>query len=84
MAFAGKLKGRDRALFDQRLVNESPATLQELGDQFGISRERTRQLEMRLMARLKNYLRLQLGDALQRPAPDGSDDSDGLDRQDAE
>jgi RNA polymerase sigma-32 factor len=76
MAFAGKLKGRDRTLFDQRLVNESPRTLQELGDQFGISRERTRQLEMRLMSRLKNYLRVQLGDAVQRRGQGEADDGD--------
>jgi RNA polymerase sigma-32 factor len=74
MAFADKLKGRDRALFEQRLINDSPRTLQELGDQFGISRERTRQLEMRLMARLKTYLRVQLGDALQL-SPRSDDDA---------
>jgi RNA polymerase sigma-32 factor len=64
MAFGEKLKGRERALFDDRLISGEPRTLQELGDQFGISRERTRQLEMRLMARLKTYLATQLGDAV--------------------
>lgn len=62
--FGERLKGRERALFDERLISAEPATLQELGDRFGISRERTRQLEMRLMGRLKTYLSAQLGDAV--------------------
>jgi RNA polymerase sigma-32 factor len=64
VAFGNKLKGRDRDLFEQRLMTDQPRTLQELGDSFGISRERTRQIEMRLMARLKTYLQTQLGDAV--------------------
>jgi len=63
-AFGLRLKGRERQLFEQRLLTDQPRTLQELGDSFGISRERTRQLEMRLMARLKTYLTAQLGDAV--------------------
>ena len=64
VTFGGRLKGRDRQLFDQRLMTDQPRTLQELGDDFGISRERTRQLEMRLMARLKVHLASSLGDAV--------------------
>lgn len=65
VTFGGRLKGRDRQLFDQRLMTDQPRTLQELGDDFGISRERTRQLEMRLMARLKVHLSSSLGDAVE-------------------
>jgi RNA polymerase sigma-32 factor len=63
-AFGRRLKGRDRQLFAERLLADQPRTLQELGDDFGISRERTRQLEMRLMARLKTHLTATLGDAV--------------------
>jgi RNA polymerase sigma-32 factor len=72
VAFGGRLKGRDRQLFDERLMTDDPRTLQELGDAFGISRERTRQLEMRLMARLKQYLRNALGDAVDLEARDSA------------
>ena len=41
-------KDKDLAIFDERLVADEPLTLQELGDRFGISRERVRQLEQRL------------------------------------
>ena len=42
---------------------DDPLTLQELGDRFGISRERVRQLEQRLTGRLREFLKGELGDA---------------------
>jgi RNA polymerase sigma-32 factor len=64
-AFRETLKGKDKevAIFDARLVADEPLTLQELGDKFGISRERVRQLEQRLTARLREFLRNEMGDA---------------------
>jgi RNA polymerase sigma-32 factor len=57
MAQFGKgLTGKERVIFERRLLTEEPVTLQEIGDQFGISRERVRQLENRLKKRLKAYL----------------------------
>ena len=47
-----------------RIVAEDPLTLQELGDRFGISRERVRQLEARLTGRLREFLKSELGDAV--------------------
>ena len=38
--------------------------LQKLGDRFGVSRERVRQLEARLAGRLRDYLKRELGDAV--------------------
>jgi RNA polymerase sigma-32 factor len=70
VGFGRRLKGRERQLFDERLMRDQPRTLQELGDDFGISRERTRQLEMRLMAKLKTHLRARLGDAVDVQARD--------------
>ena len=63
--FRKTLAGKDKeiAIFDERLVAEDPLTLQELGDRFGISRERVRQLEQRLTIRLREYLQGEMGDA---------------------
>jgi RNA polymerase sigma-32 factor len=63
--FRKTLVGKDKelAIFDNRLVADDPLTLQELGDKFGISRERVRQLEQRLTSRLRDYLRAEMGDA---------------------
>jgi RNA polymerase sigma-32 factor len=62
--FRTTLKGKDIQIFDDRLVAEDPLTLQELGDRFGISRERVRQLEARLTGRLREFLKSELGDAV--------------------
>jgi RNA polymerase sigma-32 factor len=56
-------KEKELAIFDERLVADEPLTLQELGDRFGISRERVRQLEQRLTSRLREFLRGEMGDA---------------------
>jgi RNA polymerase sigma-32 factor len=56
-------KEKDLAIFDQRLVADDPLTLQDLGDKFGISRERVRQLEQRLLGRLRDFLKREMGDA---------------------
>jgi RNA polymerase sigma-32 factor len=63
--FRKTLAGKDKelAIFDERLVADEPLTLQELGDRFGISRERVRQLEQRLTSRLREYLQGEIGDA---------------------
>ncbi len=63
--FRKTLGGKDIAIFDKRLVAEDPMTLQQLGDEFGVSRERVRQLEARLTGRLREFLRETLGDAVE-------------------
>jgi RNA polymerase sigma-32 factor len=60
--FARKLKGKEQVIFTKRLLAEEPLTLQEIGDQYGISRERVRQLESRLKKKLKDYLLQELKD----------------------
>ena len=64
MTFRDTLKGKDVLIFDKRMVAEDPLTLQELGDEFGISRERVRQLEARVTSKLREYLKKELGDAV--------------------
>jgi RNA polymerase sigma-32 factor len=55
--FASELDERDRRIVDARILAEEPLTLQELGDEFGVTRERVRQLEARLVGRLRDYLK---------------------------
>lgn len=63
-AFGKTLTGKDAQIFHERMLAEEPRTLQELGDEFGVSRERVRQLEKRLHLRLRDYLASQLGESL--------------------
>ncbi|MBK8255175.1 MAG: RNA polymerase factor sigma-32 [Polyangiaceae bacterium] len=62
--FKKTLKGKDIIIFEKRMVADEPLTLQELGDEFGVSRERVRQLEARLAHKLRIYLKQELGDAV--------------------
>src|SRR5258706_7812812 len=54
--FASGLKDKDLVIFRERLLNEEPLTLGEIGERYGISRERVRQIEERLKKRLKDFL----------------------------
>jgi RNA polymerase sigma-32 factor len=51
------LDERERAILDQRLLGDGDeVTLADIGKQFGLSRERVRQLEARLKSKLKRAL----------------------------
>lgn len=60
-AFRHTLGEREQAILDARLNNLEAATLQELGDRFGVTREAMRQAEAKLKTRLATFLRERLG-----------------------
>ena len=55
-AALGLLDARERFIIEQRVMSERPMTLKELGDHFGFSRERARQLEIRAKEKLREHL----------------------------
>ncbi len=55
-SFIKELKDRDREIFEKRLLSEIPPTLQNIADDYGVSRERIRQIEERLLKKLKVYM----------------------------
>jgi RNA polymerase sigma-32 factor len=55
--FGKTLKGREKAVFDDRLVSEQPKTLQEIGDKYGVTKERVRQIEEAVKEKLKDFVR---------------------------
>lgn len=61
-AFGATLKDKEAVIFSERLLAEQPLTLQEIGDKYGISRERVRQLEERLKKKLRAYLQAEIKD----------------------
>ena len=61
--FRGTLEGREKEIFDERLMATKPLTLKELGDRYGITKERTRQLETRLMEKVRDFLVREIPDA---------------------
>lgn len=52
---------KEKAIIDRRLFTEEPQTLQEIADEFQLSRERIRQIENRLKEKLKIFLAHRLG-----------------------
>ncbi len=55
--FAKTLKDKELVIYRERLLNEEPVTLREIGEKYGISRERVRQIEERVKKKLKSYLK---------------------------
>ncbi len=60
--FESTLEGRDIEIWRHRLMVDSPLTLQQIGDLFGVSRERARQLEARILKKLKKFLNDQVAE----------------------
>ena len=60
--FASGLKDKELVIYRERLVNDEPLTLREIGEKYGISRERVRQIEERVKKKLKTYLKNELKD----------------------
>lgn len=55
---------RERTIWSDRLVSLNPKSLSELGEIFGVSKERIRQVEARIKKRLRAYLESELGDEI--------------------
>ena len=50
------LPDRERHIFVERRLKDDPVTLEELGNEYGISRERVRQLEVRAFEKVKKAI----------------------------
>ena len=57
-----RLDSRERFIIESRLMSDQPLTLKELGDHFGFSRERARQLEIRAREKLRAELEALAGE----------------------
>lgn len=54
--FSQTLEGREKMIFEERLISESPVTLQEIGDKYGFTKERARQIEEQIKEKLRKYV----------------------------
>ncbi|MHA6296995.1 RNA polymerase sigma factor RpoH [Devosia sp. CAU 1758] len=55
------LNERERAIFQARRLKDSPVTLEELAQQYDVSRERIRQIEVRAFEKVQDAVREQAG-----------------------
>ena len=51
------LKEKEKEVFSQRLFSEVPKTLQELADKYGLTRERVRQIESRVVTKMQKFFK---------------------------
>ncbi len=56
------LNDKEQVILAARLLSDEPLTLQDIADQFGISRERVRQIEANLLKKMKKYLEQEVPD----------------------
>ncbi len=54
--FTKTINEREEDILRNRILSETPLTLEDLGDKYGITKERTRQLEAKIIKRLKSYM----------------------------
>lgn len=54
------LNEKELAILQNRILADEPLTLQEIGDKFGITRERARQLEERVLLKIKELIQPKL------------------------
>ncbi len=54
--FRAMLNERELYIFEHRIMTDEPMTLQEIGDHFNISRERARQIEKGVSAKVSTHL----------------------------
>lgn len=52
------LKAREKLVLKKRILSEDPMTLEELGNELNLSRERVRQIESSALKKIKNVLKL--------------------------
>jgi len=57
----GSLNARERRIFEARRLAEDPITLETLSEEFGVSRERVRQIEVRAFEKIGKAVRDALG-----------------------
>jgi RNA polymerase sigma-32 factor len=60
--FVKTLDERDEDILRNRLLSETPLTLDDLGEKYGITKERTRQLEARIIKRIRDYIKKDVKD----------------------
>jgi RNA polymerase sigma-32 factor len=56
-AFERTLNEKERKLLQERLLAETPKTLQEVADLYGLTRERARQIEVKVIEKLREFLK---------------------------
>jgi RNA polymerase sigma-32 factor len=60
--FRKRMTQRELEIFDSRIFSDNPSTLQEIGDRYGISRERVRQVEKNIIRKMTEFFKREIPD----------------------
>jgi len=60
--FRKKMTSRETEIFELRIFSDNPVTLQEIGDRYGISRERVRQIEKNIIRKMREFFKREIPD----------------------
>jgi RNA polymerase sigma-32 factor len=60
--FRKQMTDRELEIFDLRIFSDNPVTLQEIGDRYGISRERVRQIEKNVIKKMRDFFKNEIPD----------------------
>ncbi len=60
-----RLSEKELDIFDNRIMSDNPITLQELGDKYNISRERVRQIQVKIVNNIKKWLMEEIPDFME-------------------
>ena len=60
--FKKRMTEREIEIFDHRIFSDNPVTLQEIGDRYGISRERVRQVEKNIIKKMREFFQQEIPD----------------------
>ena len=60
--FRKNMTVREKEIFDLRIFSDTPVTLQEIGDRYGISRERVRQVEKNIIKKMREFFKREIPD----------------------
>jgi RNA polymerase sigma-32 factor len=63
------LNDRERRIFEARRLADEPITLEELADEFGVSRERVRQIEVRAFEKVQKAVKNNIAHMENRQTP---------------
>lgn len=55
--FEKTLNGKEVKVLSDRILSENPKTLQEVANEYGLTRERVRQIEAKIIEKLRDYLK---------------------------
>jgi RNA polymerase sigma-32 factor len=60
--FRERMTEREIEIFELRIFSDNPVTLQEIGDRYGISRERVRQIEKNIIRKMREFFKREIPD----------------------